>query len=76
MMRTSLSFRSLAALLSITALAGCGEVQKAAAKDPMKCERDPDCVQKSGKSKDCATQCADNIDCMQRCQQIQRGTSP
>lgn len=73
---SSMAVRFLAALSLVVTSAACGEVQKAAAKDPVKCERDPDCVQKSGKSKDCATQCADNIDCMERCQQIQRGTSP
>jgi hypothetical protein len=58
------------------ACAGCAAAEKAAAKDPVKCERDPSCITKQGKSRDCATQCADNIDCMERCQQVQRGANP
>lgn len=55
---------------------GCSAATKAAARDPQKCERDPDCVRKQGKSNDCATACSDNYDCMDRCQQVQHGTSP
>ena len=51
-------------------LAGCGAVEKAAANDPVKCERDPKCQTKQGNSRDCATACSDNIECMERCQQI------
>lgn len=66
-----------AASLLLSALsAGCGAAQRAAAKDPIKCERDPDCVGKQGRSRDCSTACSDNIDCMERCQQIQRGVNP
>ena len=51
--------------------AGCRTVQNAAANDPQRCERDPTCTHKAEKSRDCATACADNYDCMDRCQQIQ-----
>jgi len=57
-----------AALLASVA---CSTMEKSAAKDPQRCERDPTCTSKQDKSKDCATVCADNIDCMDRCQQIQ-----
>ncbi|MBK6694453.1 MAG: hypothetical protein IPG50_19930 [Myxococcales bacterium] len=65
-------------ILLVLALAGasCAAAEKAAQKDPQRCERDPDCASKQGKSQDCATSCADNIACMERCQQIRRGTSP
>ncbi len=52
------------------AVAACGAVERAAANDPVKCERDPNCASKQGKSRDCATACSDNIECMERCQQI------
>lgn len=51
-------------------VAACGAVERAAANDPVKCERDPNCASKQGKSRDCATSCSDNIECMERCQQI------
>jgi len=49
---------------------GCRTVEHGAAKDPQRCERDPSCTKKQDKSRDCATACVDNIDCMERCQQI------
>lgn len=55
---------------------GCGAAQRAAARDPIKCERDPGCMNKQGRNRDCSTACSDNIDCMERCQQIQRGVNP
>jgi hypothetical protein len=54
-------------VLSIT---GCNTLKNSAAQDPQKCERDPKCNHKSDKSQDCPTVCADNYDCMQRCEQI------
>jgi hypothetical protein len=50
--------------------AACGTVEKGAARDPRKCELDPNCARKPGNNQDCATSCADNIDCMQRCHQV------
>jgi hypothetical protein len=55
------------------ALGGCRSLENAAAKDPVKCERDPNCTKRSEKSRDCSTQCADNPDCMKRCEMIQGG---
>jgi hypothetical protein len=63
-----LSTVTLCALAS--ALGGCAAAEKAAAKDPMKCERDPDCAKKRGKNTDCTTQCVDNPECMDRCAQM------
>lgn len=49
---------------------GCSSVERAAARDPMKCEQDPDCENRAAKSHDCSTACADNIDCMRRCEEV------
>ena len=59
-------------LLLVVALAalGCSAVEKAAARDPMKCERDPDCAGHADKSHDCATGCADDLDSMKRCEEV------
>jgi hypothetical protein len=67
--------RTLAASLAVLCLAlgACRSLENAAAKDPVKCERDPNCTKRSEKSKDCATQCADNPECMKRCEMIQGG---
>ena len=59
------------AVTSLTSLA-CSAVQKAAAEDPQRCERDPKCTSKHDKSRDCSTSCSDDIDCMRRCEEIQR----
>ncbi|MDB4997282.1 MAG: hypothetical protein JWM74_4714 [Myxococcaceae bacterium] len=56
--------------LAILATFGCATVEKSAAKDPMKCERDPACSGKQDKSKDCYTSCADDIACVDRCRQV------
>ena len=61
--------RSVGVMLVLLVTA-CGAVEKAAANDPLKCERDPKCASKQGNSRDCATSCADNIECMERCQQV------
>lgn len=59
----------LAALASV----GCGHLEKAAAKDPQKCERDPKC-QKRDRMNDCSTQCADDPACVDRCTQMNQST--
>lgn len=59
--------------LAAFALAGCRSLENAAAKDPVKCERDPRCARRSEKSKDCSTQCADDPECMKRCEMIRSG---
>lgn len=55
------------------ALGACATVQRAAERDPMRCERDPKCESKRTDSNDCSTQCADDPACMQRCEQFQAG---
>ena len=57
-------------LLALFATVSCATVEKSAAKDPMKCERDPACSGKQDKSKDCYTSCADDIACVDRCRQV------
>jgi hypothetical protein len=61
------------ALLAAPALMGCGTLENSAAKDPMKCERDPKC-KKNDKANDCSTQCADDPACVDRCREIQTQT--
>ncbi|CAN5677062.1 hypothetical protein BH09MYX1_BH09MYX1_35660 [soil metagenome] len=65
-----LSRSRLALVLVLVLVPGCAAVERAAANDPQKCERNPKCESKQGNSRDCATSCADNIECMERCQQI------
>lgn len=60
----------LAVPLALALASGCNAVERAAANDPQKCERNPNCASKQGNSRDCATACADNIECMERCQQV------
>lgn len=45
----------------------CNTLQSSAAKDPLKCERDPECTKKRGKNADCTTQCNDDPACIARC---------
>ncbi|MBX3189485.1 MAG: hypothetical protein KF819_20845 [Labilithrix sp.] len=55
----------------VIALAGCRTLQTAAQEDPMKCERDPRCEKKRGRTFDCSMQCSDDPACMERCEQVQ-----
>jgi hypothetical protein len=59
--------------LVASALSGCGTMQAAAAKDPMKCERDPNCKNHQ-RAFDCNTQCADDPSCVDRCNEVQQQT--
>ncbi len=62
---------TLAALIFVATLLGaCGGLQGAASKDPMKCERDPNCPRKN-RGLDCSTQCADDPACVDRCNEVQ-----
>jgi hypothetical protein len=49
---------------------GCAGAQAAAARDPMRCERDPNCSERADKSKDCVTQCVDDPACIDRCREV------
>jgi hypothetical protein len=62
--------RPLVALCLFVTSAACAATQAAAAGDPMKCERDPACLQRADKSKDCVTQCVDDPACIDRCRQV------
>ncbi|HEY2733877.1 MAG TPA: hypothetical protein VGI70_07825 [Polyangiales bacterium] len=61
---------------SVVFFPACASVQNAAAQDPQKCERDPKCNHKQDKSQDCITACADNYDCMSRCDQVNEPNKP
>jgi hypothetical protein len=63
------------ALLANGAGAGCAAMEKAAAKDPIKCERDPNCAHKRGRTMDCDAQCADDNSCIERCKAVQQQTT-
>jgi hypothetical protein len=54
------------------AVLSCASVQNAAARDPMKCERDPNCSRGRASYADCTQQCADNPECVARCEQVQQ----
>lgn len=76
-MSFSRSVRAAVAALALGALAlgtlACGAMEKAAAKDPQRCERDPNCAKKRGKSSDCNTQCSDDPACVERCREVELG---
>jgi hypothetical protein len=59
----------MAMLLACAAVAGCAASQSAAARDPMRCERDPACARARGKYIDCDQQCQDDPECVNRCKQ-------
>ena len=52
---------------------GCASLEATAAKDPLKCERDPNCKQHQ-RQFDCNVQCADDPACIDRCNQVQDQT--
>ena len=66
--------RMLLMLLVASAFCACNATQNAAARDPMRCERDPACAKARGAYPDCARQCADESECMDRCRSVQQGT--
>ena len=49
----------------------CASVEKAAAKDPMRCERDPSCSRGRANYADCTKQCVDDPECTDRCRTMQ-----
>ena len=67
----------VALLVACLALASggvaCASAQAAAAKDPVRCERDPACGKSRGRIPDCTAQCADDWECVKRCEQVQQG---
>jgi len=67
------SLASLALASFALALGACASMQAAAANDPAKCERDPNCKNHS-RAFDCNTQCTDDPACMERCAEVQEQT--
>ena len=61
-------------LCAVVLSIGCGSLEASAAKDPMKCERDPKCDKKRGRTQDCSMQCSDDPACVERCEQVQSTT--
>jgi len=61
----------LAVALALSTVVGCSAAQRAAHEDPMRCERDPKCENKRGRTADCSMQCSDDPACMERCEQVQ-----
>jgi hypothetical protein len=50
---------------------GCGAAERAAARDPRRCEQDPACAKARGVYADCTQQCNDDPECIDRCRQAQ-----
>ena len=48
-----------------------GHAEAPRSEDPMKCERDPKCDKKRGRTADCSRQCNDDPACVERCEQVQ-----
>jgi hypothetical protein len=57
-----------------SAVSACAGAENAAARDPMKCERDPSCARARASYTDCTRQCVDDPECVNRCEQMQRHT--
>jgi hypothetical protein len=79
-----LAARAVVVVLTLAGLGGLGgqvaacggagnALTNAAAKDPMRCEQNPDCAKGRSSYVDCTRQCVDDYECMQRCQQVQQG---
>lgn len=62
--------RFVVSFVALAALGGCHAAEKAAKEDPMKCERDPKCEKKRGRTADCSRQCSDDPACVERCEQV------
>lgn len=60
-------------VLLLLSVVSCKTMETAAAKDPVKCERNPQCQRRSERASDCATQCSDDAECMKRCETVQSG---
>jgi hypothetical protein len=67
-----MSWVGVRAVVLVSSLAACGTVEKAAAKDPMVCERDPNCSRGRSSYQDCYRQCVDDPQCVERCQSVQQ----
>lgn len=70
-MRFARAVLAAAAAFALLACSACNAAQRAAQEDPMKCERDPKCERKRGRTADCSMQCSDDPACVERCEQVQ-----
>jgi hypothetical protein len=61
--------RPLLALAMLLLTVACGSLESNAAKDPMKCERDPKCAKRQ-RDYDCSRQCSDDPACVDRCREV------
>jgi hypothetical protein len=61
-----------ALVVAVLFATACNTLEKSAREDPMKCERDPKCEKKRGRTQDCSMQCSDDPACVERCEQIQQ----
>lgn len=66
--------KNLALLLALALVGACHMSEVAASRDPQRCERDPKCQSKQGRTQDCSRQCNDDPACVDRCEQIQQST--
>jgi len=57
--------------VALASVCGCAATEKAAAQDPMRCERDPSCSKARSTYIDCSRQCSDNPECTDRCREMQ-----
>ena len=67
------SVLSVLPVLAAPLVAGCATTRAAAARDPLKCERDPRCSSHE-RAFDCSAQCTDDPACLDRCNQVQSET--
>jgi hypothetical protein len=63
--------RAAAVLVVLGSLGGCAATEKAAQRDPVMCDRNPNCAKYRGSYQDCTQQCVDDPSCMDRCREIQ-----
>jgi hypothetical protein len=61
-----------AGVFLVLGAAACASAESAAARDPMKCERDPNCARARASYADCTRQCVDDAECVKRCEQVQK----
>jgi hypothetical protein len=57
--------------LALLGASGCASAEAAAGRDPMRCERNPDCARGRGAYIDCTKQCVDDPSCMDHCRELQ-----
>jgi hypothetical protein len=65
----------LVALALLAGLSACASFERAAARDPIKCERDRTCAFNE-RAYDCSTQCVDDEACVERCRVVQVPIGP